>query len=77
MVIVAARVAPAMAHSPGCVRIRCRQRGMSSSVQATSSSRPEIAACGIIASKGAETATSTTSNTAENTDASGVFAPAS
>ncbi|KAG0741194.1 hypothetical protein G6F24_016785 [Rhizopus arrhizus] len=50
---------------------------MSSKVHATNSNRPEIAALGIIASNGADKATSTTSNTAENTAANGVFAPAS
>ncbi|MNV36157.1 hypothetical protein D3C71_1276230 [compost metagenome] len=74
---VAASVAPAMAHSPGCMRINWRQRGMSSKVHATSSSKPEIAALGIMASNGADKATSTTSSTAEKTAASGVFAPAS
>ncbi|KAG1434339.1 hypothetical protein G6F55_014557 [Rhizopus delemar] len=77
MVTVAASVAPAIAPSPGCIRISWRQRGMSSKVHATNSNRPEIAALGIIASNGADKATSTTSNTAENTAANGVFAPAS
>ncbi|MNV23023.1 hypothetical protein D3C71_1140220 [compost metagenome] len=77
MVTVAASVAAAIAHSPGCMRISCRQRGISSSVHATSNSNPEMAAFGIMASNGADKATSTTSSTAEKTAASGVLAPAS
>ncbi|MCY1313863.1 hypothetical protein D9M70_644340 [compost metagenome] len=77
MVMVAASVTPAMTHSLGWARINCRQRGISSKVQATSNSSPEMAACGIMASRGADSATSAISSSAENTDASGVLAPAS
>ena len=77
MVTVAASVAAAIALSPGWVRISWRQRGTSSRVQATSSNRPAMAACGIRASRGPLSATSAISSNAENTAASGVFAPAS
>ncbi|CFO10603.1 Uncharacterised protein [Bordetella pertussis] len=59
------------------MRTSTRQRGRSSSDQATTISRPAMAACGISARTGLLTSTSKTSSKAANTAAIGVRAPAS
>ena len=77
MVTVASMVTPATKNS---VRLRwasCCQRATSTNVSATSINSAASAAMGISASKPLLTATSASNNTAENTDASGVWAPAS
>jgi len=77
IVTVATMVASATPKSPRLRKNSWRQRATSSRASATSTSSADRAAMGICASSGALSATRAKSNSAENTDDSGVRAPAS